>query len=231
MHDDYHSVRDEADRLSYSRLAEVVRLSADTVALAAELIPSPASTVYVDWLGLTMVVGGEQGSTTAEAKARVTVVEQRAAAAGLQRADELLEIAGKRPSSGRELRRIFDAVRPGQSLVLEVLRQGQKLQLRVQRPYAGYLGVQVAGVDEQWRLRNALQAKSGVLIRQVLDDGPAKQAGLEQGDVLLEIDGTAVGVENLQGLLMRLGVDVEVKLTVLREGKRLLIPVMLGRRP
>jgi hypothetical protein len=36
VHDDYHSVDDEADRLSYSRLAEVVKLAGDTALLAAE---------------------------------------------------------------------------------------------------------------------------------------------------------------------------------------------------
>jgi Zn-dependent M28 family amino/carboxypeptidase len=41
VHDDYHGVDDEAERLSYSRLAGVVKLAGDTVLLAAETTPAP----------------------------------------------------------------------------------------------------------------------------------------------------------------------------------------------
>jgi hypothetical protein len=54
IHEDYHGTGDEAERISYNRLARVVKLVADTVALAAEMSPSPASTVYVDWPGLAV---------------------------------------------------------------------------------------------------------------------------------------------------------------------------------
>ena len=89
----------------------------------------------------------------------------------------------------------------------------------------------VGELDEQWRQRNGLEARSGVLIRQVLEDGPAGAAGLTSGDVLLALDGTAVGPENLQALLMRFGAGARVELTVLRQGERLTIPLVLGRRP
>jgi hypothetical protein len=54
IHEDYHGTGDEAERISYPRMARVVKLVADTVALAAEMSPSPASTVYVDWPGLAV---------------------------------------------------------------------------------------------------------------------------------------------------------------------------------
>jgi aminopeptidase YwaD len=233
MHEDYHGSEDEADRLSYSRLADVVRLVVDTVDLAAEITPSPGSTVYVDWLGMTAKIGGGQVLMSEEVQVLVTAVDRGAAAEleGLREGDSLLEVAGRIPSSGQELSRIFEAVRPGQNLALTVRRGERELQFRVQRPYAGYLGVLVADVEEEWRFSNDLEVKSGVLIRQVLEDGPAKQAGLQPGDVLVAVDGTSVGPMNLRPLLARIGAGVKVELTIVREGERLSLPVVLGRRP
>lgn len=233
MHEDYHGTDDEADRLSYPRLAEVVRLAADTVALAAEMRPSPASTVYVEWMGATVEMAGGRESVTGQAQARLTAVERGSAAdkEGLKAGDMLIEVAGRTPTSPQQLRRAFETVSPGQSLALTVRREADEISLRLRRSHAGYLGVMVADVDDQWRLRNDLEAKSGVLISQVLENGPAQQAGLRPGDVLLAIDGTAVGPVNLRPLLTKIGAGVRVDLSVIREGQRIELSLTLGRRP
>lgn len=59
-----------------------------------------------------------------------------------------------------------------------------------------------------------------VMVSEVLPDGPAQRAGLEQGDLLLELDGESIGgVDRLHRLLTaeRAGREVEVRL--LRRGK------------
>jgi S1-C subfamily serine protease len=178
-------------------------------------------------------IEGGQVLMSEEVQVLVTAVDRGAAAEleGLREGDRLLEVEGRIPSSGQELSRIFEAVRPGQNLTLTVRRGERELQFRVQRPYAGYLGVMVADVEEEWRFSNDLEVKSGVLVRQVLEDGPAKQAGLQPGDVLVAVDGTSVGPMNLRSLLARIGAGVQVELTIVREGERLSLPVILGRRP
>ncbi len=229
VHPDYHGTGDHADKLSYIRLADIVELAARTVSLAARAEPAPGSTVYVEWLGLTASTGGGQGSVTAE----IGAVEAGAPAevSGLREGDRLLAVGGRVPVSRQELRGIFDSVRPGESLALTVLRGDLELDFQVQRAHAGYLGVMVADVDEEWRQRNELEAKSGVLIREVLEGGPARKAGLKEGDVLVAVNGTAVGPANLRPLLTQIGAGTQVELTVLREGQRLLLPLTLGRRP
>jgi S1-C subfamily serine protease len=89
----------------------------------------------------------------------------------------------------------------------------------------------IGDVDEQWRLNNDLAAKSGVLIRQVLEGGPAKQAGLRPGDILLAVDETPVGPMNLRALLTKIGAGVRVELSVIRDGEHLAMSLTLGRRP
>jgi S1-C subfamily serine protease len=61
---------------------------------------------------------------------------------------------------------------------------------------------------------------------EVLADGPAQRAGLEQGDVLLEFDGDAI--ESLDHLHRRLTAELaqrDVPLKVLRKGKVLSLAV------
>jgi hypothetical protein len=233
MHDDYHGTDDESERISYSRLAEVVELAAETVTLAAEMKPEPGSTVYVDWMGMSVEMTDEPRLNQEEARPRVIAVEAGDVAdqRGLSEGDYLLEVAGRAPTSARELRRTFEAVNPGGSLSLTIQRGQEQLELRVSRRYAGYLGVMIGDVDEQWRLSNDLEAKSGVLIHRVMGDGPAKQAGLKPGDVLLAVDRIPVGPMNLRAVLTKIGADVDVELSVIREGKPFTVPLTLGRRP
>jgi hypothetical protein len=233
MHDDYHGTDDESERISYSRLAEVVELTAETVILAAEMESEPGSTIYVDWLGMSVEMPGEPGLNQEEARPRVIAVEAGEVAdqRGLREGDNLLEVAGRAPNTARELRQTFEAVNPGGSLSLTIQRGQEQLELQVRRRYAGYLGVMIGDVDEQWHLSNNLEAKSGVLIHRVLEDGPAKQAGLKPGDVLLAIDGIPVGPMNLRTVLTKIGADVDVELSVIREGKPFTMPLSLGRRP
>jgi S1-C subfamily serine protease len=72
------------------------------------------------------------------------------------------------------------------------------------------------------RVRRALErAEAGaVMISEVLPEGPAQRAGLERGDLLLQLDGECItGVDCLHRLLTaeRAGRDVEIRL--LRRGK------------
>jgi C-terminal processing protease CtpA/Prc len=149
----------------------------------------------------------------------------------LREGDALLRVAAEVPGAARRLRRSFEEVRPGQSVLVRAKRGDLDLEMRVRRPHAGYLGVRIGEVDEQWRINNNLEAKSGVLVRQVLDDGPAKAAGLQAGDILVTVDGIPVGPMNLRALLTRIGADAEVELSLFREGEPRTLRLTLGRRP
>ena len=62
---------------------------------------------------------------------------------------------------------------------------------------------------------------AAVMISEVLPDGPALRAGLERGDLLLELDGEAItGVDRLHRLLTAERAGREVEIRLLRRGKR-----------
>ena len=94
----------------------------------------------------------------------------------------------------------------------------------------GWLGVRIQDVTEDVADAMGLEASTGALITDV-PDGPAKDAGLETGDVIMSFDG--VEVKDTRGLVRQVGnspVGATVRVTVLREGKTQTIPVVLGRR-
>jgi S1-C subfamily serine protease len=88
--------------------------------------------------------------------------------------------------------------------------------------------------------------QQGVLVEQVERGGPADQAGVRGGskrvvihghrlpaggDVITALDGQPVtGMEDLQTLLQLAHPDQRVALTLLRDGRRVQVEVMLGER-
>ena len=95
----------------------------------------------------------------------------------------------------------------------------------------GWLGVRIQDVTPDLAEGiEGLDTASGALITDV-PDGPAKDAGLQTGDVILQFDG--VDVIDTRGLVRQVGnspVGADVRVTVLREGKSQTILVTLGRR-
>ena len=66
-----------------------------------------------------------------------------------------------------------------------------------------------------------------VMISEVLTDGPAQRAGLERGDLLLELDGECItGVDRLHRLLTAERAGRAVEIQVLRRGKRQSVSVI-----
>jgi serine protease Do len=94
----------------------------------------------------------------------------------------------------------------------------------------GWLGVRIQDVTEDVADAMGLEEASGALITDV-PEGPAREAGLETGDVILSFDG--VDVADTRGLVRQVGnspVGATVRVTVMREGKTQTFRVTLGRR-
>ena len=103
----------------------------------------------------------------------------------------------------------------------QLMRHGRVRRSRLQ------LAGQTIALDR--RVQRALERTEAgaVMVSEVLPDGPARRGGLEQGDVLLELDGECItGVDRLHRLLTaeRAGHAVEIRL--LRRGKRQSVSVI-----
>ena len=94
----------------------------------------------------------------------------------------------------------------------------------------GWLGVRIQDVTQDVADAMGLASASGALITDV-PDGPAKDAGLKTGDVIMSFAG--VEVEDTRGLVRQVGnstVGAAVRVTIMREGKSQTLKVTLGRR-
>lgn len=78
------------------------------------------------------------------------------------------------------------------------------------------LGVQVSTMTDELRTAMGASKDVGILVNRVLDDTPAKKAGLEAGDVIVEVAGEPIAeVGDVWKALS--GKDGEVQVEVIRE--------------
>ena len=94
----------------------------------------------------------------------------------------------------------------------------------------GWLGVRIQDVTDDVAEAIGLEEVRGALVTDV-PEGPAEEAGMLSGDVILSFDGH--DVEDTRGLVRRVGnseVGKTVRVVVFREGKTQTLKVTLGRR-
>jgi 2-alkenal reductase len=95
-----------------------------------------------------------------------------------------------------------------------------------------YLGVGFQTVTPRIAAAYDLGVKEGALVTQVGPNSPARQAGLQQGDVITKVDGQSVGEQkSLAQLLNQKKVNDQVSLTVMRDGKEMTLNATLAQRP
>ena len=95
----------------------------------------------------------------------------------------------------------------------------------------GWLGVQIQDITDDVAEYYGLKDRDGILVYQVLPDGPASKAGLKAGDIVKAFDGQPI--HHSRELVDRVGVTkvgVKAPLEVLRDGKRLTLQVEIAAR-
>ena len=95
-------------------------------------------------------------------------------------------------------------------------------------PRSVRLGVGVAPSEAAHRMRRAvgLEARDGVLVRVVQDGSPAATAGIRQGDLLVEVDGQAVGsADDLLDALGGVAPGGHVSVSLVRGAEELVLEV------
>ena len=84
----------------------------------------------------------------------------------------------------------------------------------------GRLGVYIQDLTSELAQALGIDITRGAVIAQVIPGSPAEQAGLEEGDVVIEVNGNATeGAADLRNAVGLLRVGEEVKLRIIRQGK------------
>ncbi len=95
----------------------------------------------------------------------------------------------------------------------------------------GWLGVRIQTVTEELaESRLQLPKATGALVASVTPGGPAEQAGIKAGDVVLEFDGREVeSMRRLPRMVAETAIGKDVEVVVWRNGAREVLKVQLGQ--
>ncbi len=96
----------------------------------------------------------------------------------------------------------------------------------------GWLGVQVQKLTPDLAASFGLEDTGGSLVATVVADGPAADAGLEAGDLIVALDG--VPIEDTAALLNAIALTepgARLQVELIRDGERRTFEVTLGERP
>ena len=96
----------------------------------------------------------------------------------------------------------------------------------------GWLGVQIQPVTQDIAEGLGLAAATGALVASVIAEGPARKAGIAQGDVITKWDGKTVArMRDLPRLVAATGIGETVEVEVMRNGKAKTLSLEAGRMP
>ncbi len=96
----------------------------------------------------------------------------------------------------------------------------------------GWIGVAIQNLTPELAKQFNLSEEKGVLIGDVVEDGPADKAGLQRGDVIIEFDGKKIEDPNQlrnKVAVTEPGQEIEVK--IIRDGTSIMKKIIIGELP
>jgi serine protease Do len=125
--------------------------------------------------------------------------------AGLQRGDVIVAVDGREIGQSNELQRVIATRRPGETVTLDVIRYGERMQFNVQLAQAPTtttaaaperetprgeqrLGISVAPLTQENARQLGFSTTDGVIITEVQRYSPAEEVRLQRGDRIVSVD-------------------------------------------
>jgi len=176
-----------------------------------DLTPERAEQLHLPFSEGALVTGVAHGSP--------------AAAAGLAARDVVVEVGGRPVDGYRRLLSVVSLSRPGEKVKLVYYRQGRRIEASLTiggPPSAGQahiLGLELRPLDLQESTAVGLGGKGGLAVVAVDPRGPASGA-LEEGDILLALDGKPITLPQFKALSTRLARGDHATLIIQRGRER-----------
>lgn len=96
----------------------------------------------------------------------------------------------------------------------------------------GWLGVTIQNITPELAKEFGLKKPGGALITDIFKESPAEKAGLQRGDIILEVNGKKIkDVESLRNTVAQTKVGSTIKLKVIRNGKHISLKVAVTEFP
>jgi serine protease Do len=129
------------------------------------------------------------------------VEEGPADKAGVKRGDVIISFKGKEIREYTDLSRFAGLTRPGTKVEIELVRDGKKMEINVKlgefeesgkgrlaAKEESALGMTLQDITPELAKHFDLSNIEGILVTDVKADGPAEKAGIQRGDVILEVN-------------------------------------------
>ncbi len=154
--------------------------------------------------------------------------------AGIRPQDIILEVGGKQISDSRDLTRTIAGLGVGESVEIQVLREGKKKSFTVtiakrddtkvagrqmQKSADDALGIQVSDITPEIRRRYRSENIDGVVVTGVDNEGKGAAAGVRVGDIIKEINRKQINsVKAYESVLEKVNPGETVKFLIQRPG-------------
>lgn len=162
--------------------------------------------------------------------------------AGIKRGDVIVSFDGKEIREVRELSYVVASTPVGKTVTVGLLRDGKKKDLEVKvgelkaeqeqratREEVPDLGMTVMEVTPELAKRYGLTESSGIVVAKVQPNTPAAEAGLQPGDIIVEIDQVPVtNIETYKRLIRGYEAGDTILLLVSRQGSTLYVTLDVG---
>lgn len=95
-----------------------------------------------------------------------------------------------------------------------------------------WVGIEVQNITRNSRSIDNNNTQFGILILNVFPDSPASKVDLRKGDVIINAGSTSIkGVCDFQAVMSRAGLDKQIKITIIRDGEEIIIPIKAAIMP
>lgn len=221
------------------------------VNMAKQIIPQlrDEGRVTRGWLGVTVQALNKELAesfdldTTHGALVNEVIEDSPADKAGLKRGDIIVEYDGKQVDELNDLPRLVAATPVDETVKVKVFRDGKERTINVKigrlddgevalaaddEKTGGALGLTVANVTPELVERYSLESDQGILITKIDPEGPAAEANLRVGDLVVEADGKEVGsVKEFEELVGKMKSGKVLRLLIQRRATLLYTTVTL----
>ncbi len=189
-----------------------------TFVLSAGVLMNLLLAFVIFWI-LPMAKGREDIKTTT-----IGVVEPGTLAAelDLHRGDKVVSVDGTPVATWDEMLQAIGLDRQTGSRVIELVREGQRLQRTVRSGDVVHALASSGGIG-------ILPLGTQVLLGDVVSYGPADKAGLKKGDVILAIDSIPVGSVTQMQRYIRNHAGKQVTVHVQRKEQTMPVPITVGK--
>jgi serine protease Do len=102
-------------------------------------------------------------------------------------------------------------------------------QLKKGKVVRGWLGVMIQQINKELKEKLGLKSEKGALVADVMDGGPAEEAGIKRGDVIISFDGEEIKeMSELPYIVASTPVGKKVIVEVIRKGRKKEFEVEVG---